>query len=60
MAGKKRPLLSPKIRVLLDRALVEALKRYIDRKPKTQRPKKKAGKKKTARRPAKKSSRKRR
>lgn len=59
MAKKKRPLLSPKVRVLMERALVEALKRYIDGKPKTKSPKKKAParKKKTSRRPAKKRAR---
>lgn len=59
MATKKRPLLSPKVRVLLERALVEALKRYIDGKPKPQASKKKtpARKKQAARRPAKKRAR---
>jgi hypothetical protein len=62
MAAKKRSTLGPKVRVLLEQALLEALRRHIGgksrAKKKTPARKKKAGKKKPARRPAKKRSRK--
>lgn len=62
MAAKKRSPLGPKVRLLLEQALLEALKRHIDgqSRPKKKTParKKKVGKKKATRRPAKKRSRK--
>ncbi len=62
MAAKKRSPLGPKVRLLLEQALLEALKRHIEgrSRPKKKTPtrKKKIGKKKVARRPAKKASRK--
>jgi hypothetical protein len=62
MAAKKTSALGPKVRLLLEQALLEALKRHLNgqSRPKKKAParKKKAGKKKTARRPAKKRSRK--
>jgi len=65
MAAKRRSLLSPKLRLHLENALLEALQRHIDRKSRSQATKtkapvrrKKAGKKKTARkRPARRRSR---
>jgi len=62
MAAKKRSTLGPKVRRLLEQALLEALKRHIGGqshpKKKAAARKKKAGKKKVARRPSKKRSRK--
>lgn len=63
MAAKKRPPLGPKVRLLLEQALLEALKRHIDGKSQARGKsaparKKKAGKKKVARKPAKKRTRK--
>lgn len=69
MAAKKRSPLGPKVRLLLEQALLEALKRHLNGKPSSFRRKKKAparkkkaGKKKVARKPTKKrtSRRKRR
>ncbi|HEY1773634.1 MAG TPA: hypothetical protein VGH91_10635 [Gammaproteobacteria bacterium] len=62
MAAKKRSTFGPKVRLLLEQALLEALKRHIGGqsrpKKKAPAPKKKVGKKKPAHRPAKKRSRK--
>ncbi len=67
MAAKKKSTLGPKVRLLLEEALLEALKRHLDgksasprRKKKAPARKKKAGKKKAPRRTAKKRARKRR
>ncbi|HEY4126825.1 MAG TPA: histone H1 [Gammaproteobacteria bacterium] len=61
MAAKKKTSLGPKVRLLLEQALLEALKRHLASKghksPAIAR-KKKASKKKVARRPAKKRPRK--
>jgi hypothetical protein len=62
MAAKKKSTLGPKVRLLLEQALLEALKRHLNGQSRTKKKaparKKKAGKKKPARRPAKKRSRK--
>ncbi|HEY3859328.1 MAG TPA: hypothetical protein VGM47_06940 [Gammaproteobacteria bacterium] len=61
MAAKKKTSLGPKVRMLLEQALLEALKRHIDskgRKSPAAARKKKTGKKKISRRPAKKRARK--
>jgi hypothetical protein len=65
MATKRRSPLGPKVRLLLEQALLEALKRHLDGKSPARGKsaparKKKAGKKKVSRRPAKKRARKRR
>jgi hypothetical protein len=66
MAARKRSTLGPKVRLLLEEALLEALKRHLDGKSASHRRKKKAparkktGKKKAPRRPAKKRARRRR
>ena len=65
MAAKKKSTLGPKVRLLLEEALLEALKRHLDGKPassgrkkKAPARKKKTSKKKAAGRPAKKRARK--
>jgi hypothetical protein len=65
MAAKKKSTLGPKVRLLLEEALLEALKRHLNgkstssrRKRKSPAHKKKTGKKKAARRPTKKRARK--
>ena len=63
MAAKKRSPLGPKVRLLLEQALLEALKRHIDgrsqaRSKSAPARKQKAGEKKVARRPTKKRARK--
>jgi len=62
MAAKRSSKFGPKVRLLLEQALLEALKRHINgqSRPKKKTPsrKKKPGKKKAPRRPAKKRARK--
>ena len=67
MAAKKKSTLGPKVRLLLEEALLEALKRHLSGKSASSRGKKKAparkkkvAKKKSSRRPAKKRTGKRR
>jgi hypothetical protein len=65
MAAKKKSTLGPKVRLLLEEALLEALKRHLNGKSASSRGKKKAparkkkaGKKKVSRRQPKKRARK--